>query len=45
MKPAWDQLGEVYKASKSVVIGDVDCTTDRNQPLCAEHKVEGCELS
>jgi protein disulfide-isomerase A6 len=41
MKPAWDRLGEVYKASKSVVIGDVDCTTDRNRPLCAEHKVEG----
>jgi hypothetical protein len=45
MKPAWDRLGEVYKASKSVVIGDVDCTTDRNRPLCAEHKVEGCEPS
>ena len=24
MKPAWDQLGDAFKDSKTVVIGDVD---------------------
>ena len=40
MKPAWDQLAEVYKASKTVTVGDVDCTSDRNKALCAEYNVE-----
>ena len=26
MKPAWDQLGDEYESSGSVVIGDADCT-------------------
>lgn len=34
MKDAWDKLGEVHKDSKSVLIGDVDCTTDDGQQLC-----------
>jgi hypothetical protein len=34
MKPAWDGLAEVYRGHKSVVIGDVDCTSDRNKDLC-----------
>jgi protein disulfide-isomerase A6 len=34
MKPAWDKLGEMYKDSKSVLIGEVDCTTDDGKALC-----------
>ena len=41
MKPAWDQLAEVYLGNKAVTIGDVDCTADRNRQLCAEHNVTG----
>ena len=29
MKPAWDELGDEYIKSKTVIIGDVDCTTVR----------------
>lgn len=39
MKPAWDQLGEEYAASSSVLIGDVDCTV--HQELCGKHGVRG----
>lgn len=39
MKPAWDQLGDEFKDSKTVVIGDVDCTV--HQDLCSEHGVKG----
>jgi thioredoxin-like negative regulator of GroEL len=39
MKPAWDQLGDAFKDSKTVVIGDVDCTV--HQGLCSEHGVKG----
>lgn len=33
MKPAWDELGELYAASSSVLIGDVDCTAE-GESLC-----------
>ena len=39
MKPAWDQLGDEYASSSSVVIADVDCTVE--QDLCGEYDVKG----
>jgi len=42
MAPDWDKLGEEYAGSKSVVIGDVDCTTDEGKPVCEAHSVRGC---
>lgn len=39
MKPAWDQLGDDYKDSSSVLIGDVDCTVEKD--LCQEYGVSG----
>jgi len=39
MKPAWDKLGDEYKGSKTVVIGDVDCTV--HQDLCQKYGVQG----
>ena len=40
MKPAWDQLGEEYAGSSSVLIGDVDCTADGSD-LCEDFQVQG----
>lgn len=40
MKPAWDQLGDEYAASSSVLIGDADCTGSAKD-LCDEHEVRG----
>ena len=39
MKPAWDQLGDEYAASSSVIVADVDCTVE--QDLCSEYDVKG----
>jgi hypothetical protein len=39
MKPAWDQLGDEFADSTSVVIGDVDCTVE--EELCGKYGVEG----
>jgi thioredoxin-like negative regulator of GroEL len=39
MKPAWDQLGDEFAGSKTVVIGDVDCTV--HQGLCGKYGVRG----
>jgi len=39
MKAAWEQLGDEYSGSKSVVIGDVDCTVEAD--LCSKHGVSG----
>mmetsp|Transcript_1195 Transcript_1195/g.2817 ORF Transcript_1195/g.2817 Transcript_1195/m.2817 type:complete len:146 (+) Transcript_1195:198-635(+) len=41
MKPAWDQLGDEYAASSSVVIGDVDCTAPSAESLCQDFQVQG----
>jgi len=41
MKPAWDSLSETYEGSSSVVIADVDCTTDGGKPVCEEYGVRG----
>ncbi|KAL7532083.1 hypothetical protein ACHAWF_004006 [Thalassiosira exigua] len=40
MKPAWDQLGDEYAASSSVLIADVDCTAD-GKDLCEKFEVRG----
>jgi len=40
MKPAWDQLGDEYAGSSSVLIGDVDCTADGKE-LCDANGVSG----
>jgi len=40
MKPAWDQLGDEYKDSSSVVIGDADCTAS-GKSLCDANDVRG----
>jgi len=39
MKPAWDQLGDMYADSSKVVVADVDCTVHND--LCGEHGVQG----
>jgi len=41
MKPAWDQLSETYADSSSVVIADVDCTSDGGQEICQNAGVQG----
>ena len=39
MKPAWDELGDLYADSSKVVVADVDCTVHND--LCGEHGVQG----
>jgi protein disulfide-isomerase A6 len=39
MKPAWDQLGDEFDGSKTVLIGDVDCTVEKD--LCGKYGVKG----
>jgi len=41
MKPAWDQLGDAYAGSSSVLIADVDCTSDEGQSVCNDNGVSG----
>lgn len=41
MKPAWDKLGETFKESTSVLIADVDCTSDEGKPVCNDNGVGG----
>mmetsp|Transcript_25545 Transcript_25545/g.59871 ORF Transcript_25545/g.59871 Transcript_25545/m.59871 type:complete len:141 (-) Transcript_25545:295-717(-) len=40
MKPAWDQLGDEYAASSSVLIADADCT-DSAKELCEQFEIRG----
>ena len=40
MKPDWDALGDEYADSKTVIIGDVDCTAAGK--LCEKYGVRGC---
>merc|ERR1719424_1550343 len=40
MKPDWDSLSAEYKDSTTVIIADVDCTTD-GKSLCDKHGVKG----
>jgi len=39
MKPAWDQLMDDFKDSKTALVADVDCTV--HQDLCSKHGVQG----
>lgn len=39
MKPAWDQLSSEFANSKTVLIGDVDCTVE--QDVCSKYGVRG----
>jgi len=39
MKPAWDELGDAFAGSATVLIGDVDCTVEES--LCKKYGVEG----
>jgi len=41
MKAAWDQLGDANADSSSVIIADVDCTTDDGKPVCDARGVQG----
>ena len=43
MKPAWDQLGDEYAASSSVLIGDADCT-ESGTDLCQDFEIQGCKF-
>lgn len=40
MKPAWDSLMTEFADSKTVVVGDVDCTA-AGKPLCDANGVQG----
>jgi hypothetical protein len=42
MKPAWDQLGDEFAGSSSVVIGDADCTAS-GEELCQTFGIKGCK--
>jgi thioredoxin-like negative regulator of GroEL len=39
MKPTWDKLGAEYEDSKTVLIGDVDCTIEKD--VCSKFGVRG----
>jgi len=39
MKPAWEKLGDEFANSKTVLIGDVDCTVEKD--LCSKYGVRG----
>lgn len=42
MAPAWNQLGDTFNAeTSSVLIADVDCTSEEGQPLCDKYEVRG----
>ena len=41
MAPAWNQLGEAFADSSSVLIADVDCTSDGGKGVCEEAGVKG----
>jgi len=39
MKPDWEKLGDNFADSKTVIIGDVDCTVEKD--LCSKYGVRG----
>merc|ERR1719329_1894875 len=39
LAPAWNELGDAYAGSSSVVVGDVDCTVE--EALCERFEVRG----
>ncbi len=40
MKPAWDSLADEFDGSPSVLVADVDCTTE-GKDLCSRFGVQG----
>eukprot|EP01062_Namystynia_karyoxenos_P009955 TRINITY_DN1351_c0_g3_i1.p1 TRINITY_DN1351_c0_g3~~TRINITY_DN1351_c0_g3_i1.p1 ORF type:complete len:224 (+),score=124.23 TRINITY_DN1351_c0_g3_i1:89-673(+) len=41
MKPDWDKLMGEFETSSSVIVADVDCTSDGGKPICDEKGVQG----
>eukprot|EP00440_Ansanella_granifera_P023192 gb/GFBE01025186.1/.p1 GENE.gb/GFBE01025186.1/~~gb/GFBE01025186.1/.p1 ORF type:complete len:206 (+),score=57.10 gb/GFBE01025186.1/:1-618(+) len=41
MKPAWDKLAESHNNAGSILIADVDCTSEGGKGVCAEQGVRG----
>merc|ERR1719181_783257 len=41
MKPDWDKLAAEFGSSSSVVVADVDCTTDGGKDVCSANGVQG----
>lgn len=41
MAPAWEQLGEHFDDSETVVIAEVDCTAENAKKLCETHGIRG----
>jgi protein disulfide-isomerase A6 len=41
MKPDWDKLSATFADSSSVVVADVDCTTDGGKEVCNDAGVKG----
>lgn len=41
LKPDWDKLGDEFGDSSSVLIGDVDCTSDGGKEVCNKMGVRG----
>ena len=39
LAPAWNELGDAYAGSSSVIIGDVDCTVEES--VCNDFEVRG----
>jgi protein disulfide-isomerase A6 len=41
LKPAWDQLGDTFASSSSVLVADVDCTSTGGKAVCEDFGVKG----
>eukprot|EP00812_Abedinium_dasypus_P014455 NODE_797_length_1360_cov_284.849808.p1 GENE.NODE_797_length_1360_cov_284.849808~~NODE_797_length_1360_cov_284.849808.p1 ORF type:complete len:167 (+),score=61.73 NODE_797_length_1360_cov_284.849808:239-739(+) len=41
MKPDWDKLMLAFESSATVLVADVDCTSQGGEGLCEEHGVQG----
>jgi len=41
MKPDWDRLMADFEGSSSVVVADVDCTSDGGKEVCSDNGVTG----
>mmetsp|Transcript_93152 Transcript_93152/g.208129 ORF Transcript_93152/g.208129 Transcript_93152/m.208129 type:complete len:132 (+) Transcript_93152:167-562(+) len=40
MSPDWERLGEAWRETPDIVIGDVDCTSEEGRPVCEKQGVE-----
>lgn len=41
LAPAWNKLGDAFADSTSVIVGDVDCTSDEGKKVCNDFGVQG----